>query len=115
MGATSWRETGLVQIHGQWKKLSGGLLLGFVSLAVVAGTALGSGDRVFIQGLTAHKIVGTLFSAIATAASVATLEEILFRGGIFGGLRRVLYWPFALAASSAAWMKRCTRSSPRNR
>ena len=34
---------------------------------------------------------------------VATLEEILFRGGIFGGLRRVLYWPFALLISSAIY------------
>src|ERR1035441_5792780 len=100
LGATSWRETGLVQLHGQWKKLSGGLLLGFISLAVVAGTAIGGGDRVFVQGLTAHKIVGTISNAIATAAIVATIEEILFRGGIFGGLRRILYWPLALIASS---------------
>jgi membrane protease YdiL (CAAX protease family) len=103
LGATSWRETGLVQLHGQWKKLSGGLLLSFVSLAVVAGTALGGGDRVFIQGLTAHKIVGTIANAIATAAIVAILEEILFRGGIFGGLRRMFYWPFALVASSLVY------------
>jgi uncharacterized protein len=103
LGATSWRETGLVQLHGQWKKLSGGLLLSFVSLAVVAGTAIGGGDRVFIQGLTAHKIVGTISNAIATAAIVATLEEILFRGGIFGGLRRMFYWPFALIASSLVY------------
>jgi membrane protease YdiL (CAAX protease family) len=103
LGATSWREAGLVPPHGQWKKNFSGLLLGFVSLAVVAGTALGSGNRIFIQGLTAHKIVGTIFSAIATAASVATLEEILFRGGIFGGLRRMFYWPLALIASSMVY------------
>jgi len=103
LGATSWREAGLVPPHGQWKKFSSGLLLGFVSLAVVAGTALGSGNRIFIQGMTAHKIVGTIFSAIATAASVATLEEILFRGGIFGGLRRMFYWPLALMASSLVY------------
>ena len=100
LGATSWREAGLVPPHGQWKKFSGGLLLGFFSLAVVAGIALGSANRIFIPGLTAHKIVGTLFSAIVTAASVATLEEILFRGGIFGGLRRMFIWPLALVASS---------------
>jgi hypothetical protein len=100
LGATSWRETGLVQIHGQWKKLFGGLLLGFVSLAVVAGTAIGGGDRVLVQGLTAHKIVGTLSNAIAAAAVVGTIEEILFRGGIFGGLRRILHWQLALIASS---------------
>ena len=103
LGATSWPEAGLVPPTGQWKKFSGGLLLGFVSLAVVAGTALISGNRIVIPDLTAHKIVGALFSAIATAASVATLEEILFRGGIFGGLRRIFYWPIALMASSMVY------------
>jgi membrane protease YdiL (CAAX protease family) len=103
LGATSLRELGLVAPYGQFKKFSGGLLLGFFSLAVVAGMAIGSGDRVFAQNLTAHKIVGTIFSAIATAAIVATLEEILFRGGIFGGLRRMIYRPVALIASSAIY------------
>ncbi len=100
LGATTWREAGLVPPHGQWKRFSGGLILGFFSLAIVAGIALGSGNRIVVPNLTAHKIVGTLFSAIATAAMVATLEEILFRGGIFGGLRRMFIWPLALLASS---------------
>jgi hypothetical protein len=100
LGATSWREAGLVPPRGQGGKFSGGLLLGFCSLTVVAGTALGTGNRFFLQGLTAHKIVGSLATAIAAAASVATLEEILFRGGIFGGLRRIFHWPLALLASS---------------
>jgi hypothetical protein len=103
LGATSWAEAGLVPPNGQWKQFSGGLLFGFASLAVVAGIALGSGNRVFVQGLATHKIVGTLFKAIATAASVATLEEILFRGGIFGGLRRIFYWPVALMMSSLVY------------
>jgi hypothetical protein len=34
---------------------------------------------------------------------VATLEEILFRGGIFGGLRRMFIWPLALMASSMVY------------
>jgi hypothetical protein len=100
LGATSWRETGLVQIQGQWKKLFSGLLLGFVSLAVVAGIALTAGDRALAPGLTAHKIVGSLATAVGTAAVVAFIEEILFRGGVYGGLRRILYWPVALVASS---------------
>ena len=99
-GATSLREVGLALPYGQFKKFSGGLLLGFFSLAIVAGMAVGFGDRVFVQNLTPHKIVGTIFGAIATAAIVATLEEILFRGGIFGGLRRMIYWPIALIISS---------------
>jgi hypothetical protein len=103
LGAKSGREIGLIPPYGQFKKLFGGLLLGFFSLAVVAGTAIGFGDRVITTDLTAHKIAGTIFGAIGTAAVVAVLEEILFRGGLFGGLRRMLYWPIALAISSAVY------------
>jgi membrane protease YdiL (CAAX protease family) len=103
LGATSLREVGLVAPYGQSKKLFGGLLLGFFSLAVVAGMTIGFGHRIFAPNLTAHKIVGTIFGAIGTAAVVATLEEILFRGGIFGGLRRVIYRPIALIVSSAIY------------
>ncbi|HVU07158.1 MAG TPA: CPBP family intramembrane glutamic endopeptidase [Verrucomicrobiae bacterium] len=103
LGAKSWREIGLVAPYGQSAKLFGGLLLGFFSLAILAGMAIGFGIRPFAHNLAAHKITDMIFSALATAAIVATLEEILFRGGIFGGLRRVLYWPFALLISSAIY------------
>jgi len=100
---TSWREAGLVGPHGQWNKLLGGLLLGFVSLAVVAGMAIICGSRVFVRTETAHETVAVIFKAIGTAAIVAVLEEILFRGGVFGGLRKFFYWPLALVISSVVY------------
>jgi len=100
LGAKSLRETGLVPPYGQSKKLSGGLLLGFISLALVAGIVLLSGGRALTAGASAGKIIGTILGAAGTAAVVATLEEILFRGGVFGGLRRMFYWPLALVLSS---------------
>ena len=103
LGATSCRETGIVPPYGQWKKLLGGLLLGFLTLAMVAGIAIGCGGRTFAPAMDAHKVIGTVFGAAATAVLVGTLEEILFRGGIYGGLRRVLYWRFALLISSAVY------------
>ena len=103
LGATSWRDIGIIPPYGQLKKFFGGLLLGFFSLAAVAGIAIGVGGRGVAQNLAAGKIIWIIFSAIGTATVVAALEEILFRGGIFGGLRRVLYWPFALLFSSAIY------------
>jgi uncharacterized protein len=103
LGVTSGREIGLVSPRGQWKKLFGGLLLGFVMLAVNAGTVIVCSDRAIIRDLTAHKIVGTIFGAMGTAVVVALLEEILFRGGIFGGLRKTFYWPLALGVSSSIY------------
>jgi len=103
LGITSWREVGLVQSHGQWKKLAGGLLLGFLSLALVAGMAIICGGRVFVRTETAHEIVAVIFGAIATAAVVALIEEILFRGGVFGGLKKFFHWPLALVISSTIY------------
>jgi membrane protease YdiL (CAAX protease family) len=100
LGARSLRETGLVPPYGQSKKLFGGLLLGFISLAVVAGIVLFAGGRTLTGGVSAGKIIDTILGAAGTAAVVATLEEILFRGGVFGGLRRVFCWPLALGLSS---------------
>ena len=79
------------------------MLLGFFSLAAVAVLAFAFGGRNVALHLTAHKVVGGISGAAGTAAVVAMLEEILFRGGIFGGLRRVLYWPFALVISSVVY------------
>lgn len=100
LGAKSLRETGLVAPYGQSQKLFGGLLLGFVSLAVVAGIVLVAGGRATAGSSSVEKIIETILNAAATAAVVAILEEILFRGGVFGGLRRVFYWPLALGLSS---------------
>lgn len=103
LGITSWREAGVVEPHGQWKKLFGGLLIGFLSLAIVAEMAILGGGRGFVQGVTAHEAVAVIFKAIGAAVAVAVMEEILFRGGIFGGLRKFFYWPLALIVSSMAY------------
>ena len=103
LGATSRREIGLVSPFGQFKRLGGGFLLGFVSLAIVAALVLVGHERVWAAHLGGGKIIGAILGAVATAAVVATLEEILFRGGVFGGLRRIMYWPLALGISSAIY------------
>ncbi|HTY88988.1 MAG TPA: hypothetical protein VMB80_16195, partial [Candidatus Acidoferrum sp.] len=93
LGVTSLREAGLVSPRGQWNRIGGGWWLGCVIIAVDAGAAMLWSSRTLAPGLTAHKIVGTIFSAAGTAVAVAFIEEILFRGGIFGGLRKLFYWP----------------------
>jgi uncharacterized protein len=103
LGAVSWREIGIVPPYAQMKRLFGGLLLGFLSLAVVAAIEIAAGRRAFIHDAGPHQFVAAIFSAFVTAAVVGILEEILFRGVIFGGLQRVLYWPFALAISSVIY------------
>jgi membrane protease YdiL (CAAX protease family) len=101
LGVVSFREAGIVAPYGQGKNFFNGLWLGIGSLAVVAGIALVCGGRHWVHPAGAGEIFWAVFGAIGTAAMVGVVEEILFRGGIFGGLRRVLHWPAALVVSSA--------------
>jgi hypothetical protein len=100
LGAVSWRDVGVVNPAGQWHRLAAGFALGFGSLACVAAIVLIAHGRQFNAELTAGKVAGKLGGAIATAVVVAVLEELLFRGAIFGGLRRIWDWRAALLASS---------------
>ncbi len=103
LGAKSFREIGLVKPTGQWRKFFAGLLLGFVSLALVVGLALLFKARVLDGNLSAVPLIKKLLGVTLTALVVAMLEEILFRGGIFGGLRRSFDWRFALVLSSGVY------------
>lgn len=103
LGARSARDLGLVNPAGQWRELGEGFLFGFVSLAVLATLALAGGASAIRENQTLPKVIAKLGSAALTAVTVATLEEILFRGGIFGGLRRMFDWRMALGLSSAVY------------
>ena len=100
LGATSWRDVGFVKPCGQCKRLATGFALGFGSLACVAGIVLAAHGRQINPDLTAGRVCKGLASAAGTAILVAVLEELLFRGGIFGALRKVWNWRAALLVSS---------------
>ena len=104
LGATSLRDVGLDKPSPTRLRSAGkGWLVGFVSLAIVAGIALEFGARHLNTELTPAAIARKFGEAALTACIVAVLEEILFRGGIFGGLRRVFDWRFALVMSSLVY------------
>jgi hypothetical protein len=100
LGANSLRDVGLVQPAGQWKKFAAGVALGFISLATLAGIAVLFGGRAVNEKLSFAHTTGKLFGAALTTIVVAVLEEVLFRGGIFGSLRKIFHWVFALVLSS---------------
>lgn len=100
LGATSWRDVGFVKPCGQGKRLGAGFALGFGSLACVAAIVLAAHGRQINPDLTAGRVCKGLASAVGTAIVVAVLEELLFRGGIFGALRKVWNWRTALVVSS---------------
>ncbi|HEU0039769.1 MAG TPA: CPBP family intramembrane glutamic endopeptidase [Verrucomicrobiae bacterium] len=100
LGATSLGEIGLAKPVAHWRTLLRGFLLGFASLALVAAITLVAGGRAFNRDNDPLRLTEKIVGAALSAVVVAVLEETLFRGGIFGGLRRVFHWSTALVASS---------------
>ena len=99
LGAKSVRDVGLVNPQPHLKRLASGLLLGFASLATVAIIAVSIHARQFNHDLTSAEIAKKLLSGAATAIVVYVLEEILFRGAIFGAQRKAWNVPAALLIS----------------
>jgi len=102
-GLDSWRGFGFAPT-AQWRAhLARGFLLGFISLAIVGAGALIAGVRTWHVDPASPPLAFVLVGAALTAAIVAVLEEALFRGAIFGTLRRKNHWLIALLLSSAIY------------
>jgi membrane protease YdiL (CAAX protease family) len=102
-GLRSWRELGFArQDRKAWQILKG-FVVGWASLAAVVGLALVCGATVWVSAHSAADWFHLLLSATLTAAIVAVLEEFIFRGALFGLLRRGMAWPWALILSSAVY------------
>lgn len=101
LGFASMAEVGFVKPKGQMKKFGAGFLLGLISLAIIAGLSFACHARVMNPQLSVGKVAERLLEAAATAAVIATLEELLFRGALFGALRKAFHWIYALVLSSA--------------
>jgi hypothetical protein len=76
----------------RWQELGGGFVLGFLTMAVIAGVSLAGGTRTVGSSLTVAGLAGRLGSATLTAVVVAVLEETLFRGALFGTLKDGFGW-----------------------
>lgn len=103
VGARSAKELGLVNPRGQWMRLLQGFLLGFASLAVIVVLTLLFGGREFARDLDALRVLKILGEGALAAVAVGLIEEVLFRGTIFGALRKHMPWMLAALISSAAY------------
>ena len=84
------------------RRLARGFLLGLLTMLAVAVVAMLAGSRKWTPDLTQQPFLeagGILLSA----SSVSLLEELLFRGTLFGSLRRQHDWRLALVISSAVY------------
>ncbi|MDB6056972.1 MAG: hypothetical protein JWO95_816 [Verrucomicrobiales bacterium] len=103
MGITSWRALGFVNPGEKWRDVVPGFLIGFLSLAVIAISAIATGARKGHLTSSSHEIVAHLMSAGSAAIAVAFIEEILFRGALFGAMRKAWNLRTALLVSSIVY------------
>ncbi len=103
IGARSFGDVGLVRPAGQGRKLAGGLALGLGSFACVALLAVAAGARSLNLDHTAADLCRRTLSAGLSATVVALLEELLFRGALFGALRKAHHWISAWLMSSGVY------------
>jgi len=98
-GLLAWASIGLPRPFGHWAKLGQGLALGLGSI-VLLGSLAGAFLPVSFT-LSADAEWGRhLKNALLAMAAVSFLEELLFRGVLFGSLRRCLDWRLAAALGS---------------
>ncbi|HEU0298069.1 MAG TPA: CPBP family intramembrane glutamic endopeptidase [Longimicrobium sp.] len=101
-GVRRWRDVGIPSGLIRWRRFGAALALGFFSLAAVCAVALAAGGRL-VKPRTPGELAGQFLGVLLTALVVAVMEELLFRGAMFGTLRRAMRWPAALAASSVVY------------
>jgi membrane protease YdiL (CAAX protease family) len=99
----SWRAIGLPHRPKAFPQIAWGFLLGLGSLACVVMLALASGARHWAPAHNAWSVASYLAKSGLTALLVAPLEEIFFRGALFGALRKTFHWTMALVLSSAVY------------
>ncbi|HEX8694775.1 MAG TPA: CPBP family intramembrane glutamic endopeptidase [Longimicrobium sp.] len=101
-GVRRWSDVGVRRPVG-WRRFGVGFALGFFSLAAVCSIALAAGGRRLRLDRTPAELAAEFLGALLTALVVSVIEELLFRGAIFGGLRRAMPWGAALLASGALY------------
>ena len=114
---SSLAQIGFAKSDHRRRNLLKGLALGFTSLAVAAALPLAFGARHLQSGHSGSEILRHLANAGGAAVAVGCLEELLFRGIIFGALRESLNWKGAAIISSALYaivhfFQRATASEP---
>lgn len=114
LGLQSLAAIGLGRGQGLGRQLGAGFVVGLVSLGAVAAVVIASGARRLDLNHSLVRVASHLAGSAMTAVVVAVLEELLFRGVLFGGLKRGVRWPVALFLSAAiyAWLHFFEKPAP---
>jgi len=103
LGLDSREKLGLRGAGNGQPGVLAGFALGFVTLALAAGLTVRFGPRAWNLDHSAEVWAEYLFKAVLAASVVSIVEEIFFRGVLFGALRQSMRWPGALLSSSMVY------------
>lgn len=103
MGSPSWKDLGLTLKPGAFKSLVVGATVGFASLALAAAATILSQARQLNIQREPIEMAKHLFNASLAAVGAGVIEEVIFRGVLFGALRRHCSTLWALAISSVLY------------
>ena len=98
-----WYSVGMVWGRPARRDLLMGLAGGMMSLAVVALLSLGFGVRTWDSAHSWSLLLAHAIRALGAAIAVSFMEELLFRGMVFGSLRRQFSFPAAALSSAALY------------
>ena len=99
----TWADAGWGTGPDRWKLLRKGLFVGFVSLAIPAVLCVLVGERSLYAPPTFSKLLTHFGNAIGAAVLVALLEEAVFRGVVFGSLKKHTTLPVAVGITSGIY------------
>jgi membrane protease YdiL (CAAX protease family) len=103
LGANSLKGVGLRRGQRFGRELGIGFAIGFGSLAIIAALALLYGAREFNFGHEPARYFKHMLNAVLAALLVPIIEEVFFRGAIFGGMRKDQRLLSAALGSSAIY------------
>lgn len=102
-GMRSWQEVGLSQPARERRRLAAAFLIGSLLVAGLFLLEMAGPARALNPNRTMGDLGVRLLKAAQTAVFVSAIEELLFRGAMFGVLRKSWSWPTALGLSSVVY------------
>ncbi len=101
LGLKGFSGLGLRPSRGGFARWLSGVGLGLISLAIVAAFALLMGVRTLDVSASSQELSKHLLNAAGSAIAVGFLEELLFRGLVFGALTQGGHRPWVAACLSS--------------
>jgi len=87
LGCASWESVGWSRVAGGARRVGWGFAIGLWGMVILVALEGWMGEREWRRGLNGDAVTMGVFRAALSGSVVAMIEETLFRGVLFSGLR----------------------------